>query len=131
MAISKNFSSDMPPLRNQLRQRLPMHELHRDEMNTLGFFDGVDVNDVGVVERRNRLSFPLETVPAFFGVHLPREDLEGYVPVELRVLGDIDLTHTATADFLVDLVVGKWYGPPTSSSYDLDSRGISPLHPGS
>jgi len=51
---------------DELRQGLPLNELHRDEVITFGFLDREDLDDVGVVESREGFGFPLEPGAAFF-----------------------------------------------------------------
>ena len=87
---------------------LSLHQLHRDEVHAVGFFDGVHRHDVGVIERRDGLGFSRES-RATVGVigQLRRQDLEGDLAIEPRVLGQIDLAHPARADLVQDLVVGE------------------------
>ncbi len=51
---------------DELRQGLPLNELHRDEVITCGFLDREDLDDVGVVKSREGFGFPLEPGAAFF-----------------------------------------------------------------
>jgi len=56
-----------------------------------------------MIECCNRLGFTLEPVPALFGGHLRWEDLEGYVSVELGILGDIHLAIPPSPSFSTTL----------------------------
>ena len=47
-------------LGDALAERLPLDELHGEEVEAVGFLYGVDGDDVGMVEGRHRLGFPLE-----------------------------------------------------------------------
>jgi hypothetical protein len=76
-------------------------------VDAFGLLDRVNGDDIGMVESRNGLSFALESVTTFLRGHLRREDLEGYVPMELGVLGDIDLPHAASSELLEYLVMGQ------------------------
>ena len=51
------------------------------------------------------LGLTLEARPSFRCGHLGRQNLQRRLTTELRVLGDINLTHAAPADLLADLVV--------------------------
>ena len=73
-----------------LFQRLPLDILHRDEVQTRGIADLVDVGDVGL-KLRGRLRFPFEAPQASrIGSEIRRKNLDGNAPVELEVLGQID-----------------------------------------
>ena len=52
----------------KLGQGLPMNELHRDEVDSFGFFDGENLHDVGVVECSDGLGFLREPGPALFAL---------------------------------------------------------------
>jgi hypothetical protein len=65
------------------------------------------MNDVGMVERCNRLRFSLEPLSAFLRGHLRGQDFERYLAVELGVFGDINVSHTTGAEFFLDFVVGE------------------------
>ncbi len=53
-------------LRKKLRQGLSLHQLHRDEVDAVGLLDGVDSNNVRVVESCKGLGFALEARAALF-----------------------------------------------------------------
>lgn len=55
-------------LGQKLRQCLTVDELHRDEVNAFCFFDGEDLNNVGVVESGDGLGFSFEPRPALFAL---------------------------------------------------------------
>ncbi len=55
-------------LGQKLRQRLAVNELHGDEVDAFGLLDGVDCDDVGVVERGDGFSFSLEPSPALLAL---------------------------------------------------------------
>ena len=68
-------------------------------MDPAVFADLVDPGNVGMVEAGQHLGLPLETRQPVgvererFGQHLDRD-----VPAELRVLGAVDLAHSAFAE---------------------------------
>ena len=67
---------------------------------------GLDVADVGVVERGGCFGFALEALADFLvGDEMSRKKLQGDGTVELRVLGFVDDTHAAFTELLGDLVV--------------------------
>jgi hypothetical protein len=68
--------------------------------------DVVNRADVGMVESRGRLRFPLETGEGLrVSSHLIGQELQGHEAMQSRVLGLIDHTHAATAELLHDAVV--------------------------
>ena len=59
----------------------------------------VDVRDVGMVQRRQRLRFALEPREAIrVGRERLGQDFDGNVPIELRVARAVDLAHAAGAN---------------------------------
>ena len=82
-------------LGNQAVERLALHQLHRQEVDALGLLDRVDGDDVGVIERGERLRLALEAREALrVARHVGGQDLEGDVASELRVGRAIDLAHS-------------------------------------
>ena len=66
----------------ELRERLPANQFHRDEVNAVRLFDRVDRDDVGVIEGGDSFGFTLEACPAFFVLSKRRRtDLEGDLSV--------------------------------------------------
>ena len=89
-------------------ERLPLDELHRQEVDAFGLLDGEDADDARVVESGERLGLPLEALPPLrVRGHLGRKDLEGHVAPQLRVGGTVDLAHSPGADPGRDAVVGE------------------------
>jgi hypothetical protein len=75
-------------LRDQPQERLALHVSHGEEAQPVGLFDGVDRDDVRVVERgeRPRLALePLQTLGALG--ELSWKQLEGDLASQPRVLG--------------------------------------------
>ena len=84
--------------RNQLRELLTVHQLHGQKTHTIGFFDRVDGDDVGMVESGEGLGLTLETgQPLGVGGQLGRQHLERHLAVQGRILGPVDLPHTTFA----------------------------------
>ena len=94
IANSKNWFSGMPFFGISSVSGLPLDQLHRDEVDTVSFFDRVDGDDVGMIECSDGFGFTLEPDPALFALgHLGRKNFQCDLPVELGVLGQIDLAH--------------------------------------
>ena len=86
-------------------QCLAVDELHGQEVNAAGLFDGEHAHDAGMVEGGERPGLALETLePPGGGRHLLREHLDGDVAPELRVGGAIHLSHSALPELRADLV---------------------------
>ncbi len=95
-----------PPFRDRPVQRLPLDQLHGQEVDAVGFVDGMDRDDVRVVEGGDGAGLALETGEALRVVGEVRgQHLEGDLAPELRVDGAIDLAHAARAERGDDLVV--------------------------
>ena len=72
-------------LRDQLRERLPLDQLHRDEVDSLHLLHRIDVDDVGMVERRQHFRLALETRhPIAIGGELVGQNLERDVSIDRR-----------------------------------------------
>jgi hypothetical protein len=68
----------------------------------------MDRHDAWVVERRDRLRFALEAAAAIgIGREHRRQNLEGDPAVQLRVVGGVDLRHSASPERLDDAVVAE------------------------
>ncbi len=81
-------------------------QLHREEVDAVGLLDRVDRDDVRVVERRDGLRFALEPLQAITAPgQLRGQDLERHLPLELRVLGEVHLAHSACSELPENPVV--------------------------
>ena len=79
-------------------QRLALDELGHDVGAAVQLAEVVHDHDVGVVQARRGPRFLTEASdPVTVGGELRREDLERHRPVELRVVGEIDLARAARA----------------------------------
>ncbi len=95
-----------PLAADQLVERLPLNELHDDEIPALIGGDVVDDDDVGVAQGRGGLGLLGEAAPALGVGHLVRrQDLDSHGPVEVGVFGPVNGAHAALADPLDDPVM--------------------------
>ena len=93
-------------LTDELDQRLALHQLHRDEVLAIAFPNGVDGDNVGVVQRGRELGLPLEP----FNQNRPfaelfRQDLQRHLPIKAKVKRTVDDAHPAPSQFFDDLVL--------------------------
>jgi hypothetical protein len=104
------------PLRKPLGQRLAVHQLHHQVVGVALAPDIEQCADVRMVERRDRLCFPLEP-RAYLGVgrEVLRQHLDRDLAAKTRVPGAEHLAHAARAERGGDLVGaeagsgGKWH----------------------
>jgi hypothetical protein len=82
--------------RNQPVERRPLHQLHRDEGNVVRFLDGVNGDDIGMVQRRDGARFTGEAAAVLAVVGL--ENFQRDVALEARIAGPVDLAHTPDAE---------------------------------
>src|SRR5439155_5488649 len=89
---------------HRLGKVFPFYEFHDERTNAAGFLEAVDVRDVGVVERGQRLRLAREArQPVGVGREVIREDLDRDVAIEFAVAGAIDLAHPAHANQRADV----------------------------
>ena len=122
------------PARNALRQVLALDELHHQRTDTVGFFETVDVRDVGMIQRREGLRFAREPREPFgvaredIGQHLDRD-----VAIQLRIARAIDLAHAAGAQGGEDLIRAEAKagveGQTVAVEYMGHRRGARMLYP--
>src|SRR5712692_11592559 len=86
------------PTVSVLAQRLPIDELHRDEVHTVSFTDFIDVRDVRMVQRSGGLCFLLKAAQSIFVLRqLGGKYLESDFAMQPRIIRQINLTHSARA----------------------------------
>jgi len=86
----------------------PSNELHHESTNAAGFFNAVDMRDVRMIERRERLRFAREPhQPIRIVRKRVREDFERDLAIELGIARPIHLPHPAFADRGRDRVDGE------------------------
>ena len=113
------FRDRQRPPPQALRQRFALVVGHRDERLSLELSDFVDRGDVRVVQgaRGARL-----TQQAFSGLLARRgaglKELQGDMPVQLRVLGQPDGAHPTGAEMTDDAVVGDGTANHVRPFYD-------------
>jgi len=94
------------PARDEDRQVVPVDQLHDQGPHAPRLLEAVDLRDVRMVERRQRLRFAHQPAEALRLVReLLGEDLDGDVALQPRVAGAPDLSHPAGpegTDQLVD-----------------------------
>src|SRR5581483_393884 len=91
-----------------LLQALAFELLHHDKGMALIVINIVNDADIGVVQLRGSPRFALETLHRLAVVQkLLRNEFEGNVTAEAGVLGFIDNSHTAAAEFSDDSIVGN------------------------
>ena len=82
-----------------------LDQFHHERAHAAGFFEAVDVRDVRMVQRRERLRFAREPRQPFgISGERVRQDLERDVAIQLRVARAIHLAHAARADERNDFV---------------------------
>ena len=87
-----------PALRDALRKRPAVHQLHREKEHALVLLDRVDRDDTWVVESGDGARFAFEAGAAIGVVGgIVRQDLERHLASELRVLSKVHLAHAAGA----------------------------------
>src|SRR5213593_990799 len=94
-----------PSAGNDLRQRLPLHQLEDEELRALGFFESVDRGDMRMIERGQQLRLALESSDPFriFCEELG-QSFDGDVAIELGVTGFVDFAHPTGTDGTENLV---------------------------
>jgi hypothetical protein len=84
---------------DRLRERFTLHQLHGEKASSFILFYRIDVNDVGMVEGRQRPGLAIEPGQSLrIGGELGRQHFECHLAVEGRVLGAVDLSHPAFAE---------------------------------
>jgi hypothetical protein len=103
---SQQLGERHPAGSNAFRQRLPLHQLHRQEEEAVSFLDRVNRDDIRVVEGGDGTRFTFESRPAVgIARRLVRQDLERDLASELRVFGQVDFAHAAGAQRAQDAIV--------------------------
>ena len=111
-----DFNSNLQQLRERQRapaqalgKRLPVEELHDQEVGTLLRAHIVEMADLRMIQRGNGTSFALETLLEFgIGGKMSRENLDGNGAIETRVFRAIDLAHAPCAEGRLDFIGTKF-----------------------
>ena len=89
-----------------LRQRRTLHQLQDERSQLARFLQAVDDTDVGMIERRQQLRFPLKPAQHLAIPDEPlRQNLERHLTAQLSIGGPIHCTHSAFAEFGRNLVM--------------------------
>ena len=88
-----------------LLERLSLDQLHRQEVDAVDLVDGVDRDDVRMIQAGQGPGFaPEARKPVGIGHKRLGEDLQRNLAVELRIAGAIHLPHAALADLRGDFI---------------------------
>src|SRR5215471_14362111 len=91
--------------RNAVRQSLAIDVLHYDEAAAIFFRNFIDRADVWMIEPGRRPCFTEQALlRLLICCGFRWQELDRHSAVERCVLGEIDFTHSARADFLDDLI---------------------------
>ena len=113
--------------RNEVRERLPFHQLHDDEGLVVVDADFVDGADVRVIQARRVLRFALQARVRIGIARYPEFDRDG--APELEVFRGVDLAHTADAKKPADLVAADHPAGQRGSRLHCGSRIVRDRRP--
>jgi hypothetical protein len=87
-------------------QVLAFHELHQDEITSLGAFQAVHRCDVRVLDGGQKAGFAAQSVD---GLRIlgqgAGQQLDGDASLQSRILGEINVAHAALTELLQDSIV--------------------------
>jgi hypothetical protein len=116
----QRFCERHGPARDALRQVLPLNELHHEGAHPAGFFEAVNVRDIGMVQRRESLRFACEArQPIGIGGEGVGQHLQCDVAIEPGVARAEHLAHAAFAKLGDDIV-----DPQTGAGGERHTRRI-------
>src|SRR5438270_9337944 len=109
LQVTKQFCEIGLLKMDQFTQRLSIDELHRNEVRVAGFANFIDVSDVWVIERRGGFRF-LHKPPhaVVLGGEFSSQYLQRHFAIELCILGQIDLAHSALANLRTDFITAEF-----------------------
>ena len=106
------------PFRDAVSESRAFNQLHHERMNAAPLLEAVDLRDVRMVQRRERLGFTLESCQTLRVLcERLREYLDGDWPTELRICRPVDLAHPAHADLGDDFIRAD--ASPRSQSHEI------------
>jgi len=87
-------------------ERVARNEFHDEEIGIALGVEIVDGGDVGVIQLGESAGFVAEAVTrGFIGESSGRENLDGHIAIEARIVGEVNNSHAAAADSREDSVV--------------------------
>ena len=93
---------------DELGERLPAHELHRDKPHAATIFDRVDCDDIGVIDGGDGLRFALKALAELgIGGLERRQCLEGHLTAEPGVFSEIDFAHASASKEADDTILAE------------------------
>ena len=108
VAISQRFRQRDAPAAQTPAERLALDELGRDEVRAVVDVHVVDGDDVRVIEAGGGARLLGEAPKAVLARRIPREQqLERDLALEFRVVGEIDLAHSAGTDQGTDFIAAE------------------------
>ena len=128
------FHGDRSIAAQTLGQGLTCDEFHDQKVGPVLLADIEEGADVGVVERGDGPGLALETRPELLvRGEVRREDLDGHISIEARVVGSPDLPHASGADLLDNTVVSQrlsWFDAHRAPMHFNDDRETSAIEAG-
>ena len=87
------------------KERLPTDVLHHQEYGTGLFLYFENLTDERVIQRRRRKRFAAKAL-ARDGIRgeMGRQDFDGYPAIQLRIVREVNLTHSAGANALDEFI---------------------------
>ena len=105
LAIGSASSTGIAPRAMRCDEVVALDEFHHQRTHTVRFFEAVDVRDVRMIERGERLRLACEPGESVgIARERIRQDLQRDIAIELRVAGAIHLAHAAFANLRGDFV---------------------------
>ena len=126
-SVAHDILSGQTAARDEVRKRLPLHQLHDDEGPVVVDADFVDGADVGVIQARRVLRFARQARVRIVTARDP--DFDRNRAPQLEVLGGVDLAHTADAKKPADLVAADHLTGQRGSRVHCGSRIVRDRRP--
>ena len=93
-------SSRSYPIISEGDANLALDQFHHQEALRAILFESVDARNVGVLEGPEGPGFALKTRDTFgVGTHVLRKDLDRDLPIEIWVMGAVNLAHAASTEW--------------------------------
>src|ERR1700686_4478266 len=101
----EHFAKFQRRVSHALAQRYAFDKFSCYEVDRIGLVDLMYGDDVGMIQRGRSLRFldkASHAVP--MSSHLSRQNLQRNFPIKFRILGQINFTHPARAEWRADLI---------------------------